>query len=81
MKRLEDGKFQLSFEGCSMSDIGLIEAVTPSNRPGEHVKCSCQLDVVKGEEAPVLGSCDQVTGVANKHCSFALDYLVGCVYF
>lgn len=59
-----------------MSDNGLIEISTPSNRSNVQLFSKCTLTVIKGEEAPKFGDCGPVTGIANDNCSWSLDYSV-----
>ena len=76
VKRGEKGKHQLILHKIAMSDCGIIEAKTPSNYGDEMITTSCSFDVAKGEERPVIGNVNNVTGIANKDCSWKMPYAV-----
>ena len=59
-----------------MSDAGQIEAVTPSNRGDEVVTSACAMTIEKGEDAPQMGDCGPVTGIAHDDCSWSMNYQV-----
>ena len=65
----------LHIHNCKMSDVGSLEARTPSNR-GDDILCSCQLAIEKGEEAPEMGDCGPVTGIAHKDCNWTMNFKV-----
>jgi len=72
---LGEGKHQLVLHNIKMEDMGTVEAKTPDNRGGM-ITCGTTFDVVKGEDAPEIGSTGPVTGVAYKECSWKVPYKV-----
>lgn len=76
VKHLGDGKHQLVMSYIQMSYNGAIEARTPTNRGNDMATCQCNFDVIKGEEAPQIGDCGDVTGIANKDCNWSIPYQV-----
>jgi len=75
VKNMGNGLWNLTVNNCKMSDLGTLEARTPSNR-GDEVVSTCTFEVEKGEEAPELGDCGPVTGIAHKDCSWKMDFHV-----
>ena len=55
---------------------GTVTAKTPSNRGDEVVESKSNFTVVKGEEAPKMGDCGPVSGVAKKQCNMTIPYKV-----
>ena len=60
----------------SIHPQGTVTAKTPSNRGDEIVESKSNFTVVKGEEAPKMGDCGPVTGVAKKQCNMTIPYKV-----
>merc|ERR1712226_1285512 len=75
-KDLGEGKHQLIIHKAKMEDMGNVTAMTPSNRGDEVVESKSAFTVVKGEEAPKLGDCGPVSGVAKKQCNMTIPYKV-----
>jgi len=71
-----DGKHQLIINKAEMGDQGTVTAKTPSNRGDEVVESKSNFTVVKGEEAPKMGDCGPVSGVAKKQCNMTIPYKV-----
>merc|ERR1719397_797649 len=49
---------------------------TPSNKGDEILESKSSFNVIKGEEAPVMGDCGPVTGTAKKACGMTIPYKV-----
>lgn len=75
-KDLGDGKHQLIINNVKMGDAGTVTCKTPSNKGDEILESKSSFTVVKGEEAPVMGDCGPVTGVAQKQCNMTIPYKV-----
>jgi len=76
VKDLGEGKHQLIIHNAKMEDMGNVVAKTPSNRGDEVVESKSAFTVVKGEEAPKMGDCGPVSGVAKKQCNMTIPYEV-----
>lgn len=76
VKDLGDGKRQLIIHNAKMGDMGNVVAKTPSNKGDEVVESKSAFTVVKGEEAPKMGDCGPVSGVAKKQCNMTIPYAV-----
>lgn len=72
---LGGGKYTLKVAKWEMADAGILELCTPSNR-GAQLSTKCEIIVIKGEEKPMLGDCDPVTGIAHQDCSCSIPYSV-----
>jgi len=59
-----------------MGDAGTVTCKTPSNKGDEMLESKSNFSVIKGEEAPVMGDCGPVTGVAKKACAMTIPYKV-----
>jgi len=75
-KNLGDGKHQLIIHKAKMEDMGNVTAKTPSNKGDEILESKSNFTVIKGEEAPVMGDCGPVNGVAKKQCAMTIPYKV-----
>lgn len=75
-KDLGEGKHQLIIKKTKMSDMGTVSAKTPSNKGDEMLESKSAFTVIKGEEAPRMGDCGPVTGVAKKQCNMTIPYVV-----
>ena len=76
VKNLGDGKHQLVLHKAKMEDMGNVTCKTPSNKGDEMLESKSNFTVVKGEEAPVMGDCGPVSGVAKKQCAMTIPYKV-----
>ena len=76
VKDLGDGKHQLIIHKAKMEDMGNVTCKTPSNKGDEMLESKSNFTVVKGEEAPVMGDCGPVSGVAKKQCAMTIPYKV-----
>lgn len=76
VKNLGEGKHQLILHKVKMEDMGNVTAKTPSNKGDEILESKSNFTVVKGEEAPVMGDCGPVNGVAKKACAMTIPYKV-----
>jgi hypothetical protein len=76
VKDLGDGKRQLIINKAQMGDAGTVTCKTPSNKGDEILETKSNFSVIKGEEAPVMGDCGPVTGVAKKACAMTIPYKV-----
>jgi len=76
VKNLGEGKHQLILHKVKMEDMGNVTAKTPSNKGSEILESKSNFTVVKGEEAPVMGDCGPVNGVAKKQCAMTIPYKV-----
>ena len=76
VKSLGDGKHQLIINKAEMGDAGTVSCKTPSNVGDEMLESKSNFTVVKGEEAPEMGDCGPVTGVAQKQCNMTIPYKV-----
>jgi len=76
VKNLGDGKHQLIINKAIMPDAGTVSCKTPSNVGDEVLESKSNFTVVKGEEAPEMGDCGPVTGVAQKQCNMTIPYKV-----
>merc|ERR1719443_1974008 len=56
--------------------MGAVTAKTPSNKGDEILESKSNFTVIKGEEAPVMGDCGPVNGVAKKQCAMTIPYKV-----
>lgn len=75
-KDLGDGKHQLIIHKAKMEDMGAVTAKTPSNKGDEVLESKSNFTVIKGEEAPTMGDCGPVNGVAKKQCGCSIPYKV-----
>ena len=75
--RSGEGKHQLILHKVKMEDMGNVTAKTPSNKGSEMLESKSNFTVVKGEEAPVMGDCGPVNGIAKKQCAMTIPYKVG----
>merc|ERR1719300_2319315 len=57
VKNLGDGKHQLIIKPVKMGDAGTVSCKTPSNKGDEILESKSSFNVIKGEEAPVMGDC------------------------
>merc|ERR1712106_1192092 len=73
---LGDGKRQLIIKNAKMGDAGTVTCKTPSNKGDEILETKSNFTVVKGEEAPVMGDCGPVSGIAKKACAMTIPYKV-----
>merc|ERR1719239_92464 len=76
VKNLGDGKHQLIIKPVKMGDAGTVSCKTPSNKGDEILESKSSFNVIKGEEAPVMGDCGPVTGTAKKACGMTIPYKV-----
>jgi len=76
VKDLGDGKHQLIIKNVKMGDAGTVTCKTPSNKGDEILESKSNFNVIKGEEAPVMGDCGPVTGIAKKACGMTIPYKV-----
>ena len=76
VKDLGDGKHQLIIHNAKMEDMGNVTCKTPSNKGDEMLESKSNFTVVKGEDAPVMGYCGPVSGVAKKQCAMTIPYKV-----
>jgi len=76
VKNLGDGKHQLVINKAQMGDAGTVTCKTPTNKGDEIAESKSNFSVIKGEEAPVMGDCGPVTGVAKKACAMTIPYKV-----
>merc|ERR1711963_94263 len=76
VKNLGDGKHQLVLHKAKMEDMGNVTCKTPSNKGDEILESKSNFTVIKGEEAPVMGDCGPVNGVAKKQCAMTIPYKV-----
>ena len=67
---------QITKSQVKMEDMGNVTAKTPSNKGSEILESKSNFTVVKGEEAPVMGDCGPVNGVAKKQCAMTIPYKV-----
>jgi len=76
VKNLGDGKHQLIINKAEMGDAGVVSCKTPSNVGDEMIESKSSFTVIKGEEAPEMGDCGPVTGIASKQCNMTIPYKV-----
>merc|ERR1719381_361772 len=76
VKNLGDGKHQLIINKAEMGDAGTVTCKTPSNKGDEILESKSNFNVIKGEEAPVMGDCGPVVGTAKKACGMTIPYKV-----
>merc|ERR1712012_1438161 len=76
VKTLGDGKHQLIIKPVKMGDAGTVSCKTPSNKGDEILESKSSFNVIKGEEAPVMGDCGPVVGTAKKACGMTIPYKV-----
>lgn len=76
VKNLGDGKHQLIIKPVKMGDAGTVSCKTPSNKGDEILESKSSFNVIKGEEAPVMGDCGPVVGTAKKACGMTIPYKV-----
>ena len=76
VKNLGDGKHQLIIKPVKMGDAGTVSCRTPSNKGDEILESKSSFNVIKGEEAPVMGDCGPVVGTAKKACGMTIPYKV-----
>merc|ERR1711962_1531751 len=76
VKNLGDGKHQLVINKAQMGDAGTVTSKTPTNKGDEIAESKSNFSVIKGEEAPVMGDCGPVSGVAKKACAMTIPYKV-----
>ena len=76
VKNLGDGKHQLIIKPVKMGDAGTVSCKTPSNKGDEVLESKSSFNVIKGEEAPVMGDCGPVVGTAKKACGLTIPYKV-----
>merc|ERR1712106_526198 len=76
VKDLGDGKRQLIINKAQMGDAGTVTCKTPSNKGDEILESKSNFSVIKGEEAPSMGDCGPVNGIAKKACAMTIPYKV-----
>lgn len=73
---LGQGKHQVKLTNVKMEDEGILDMKTPSNRGENQLSSTCFVIVIKGEEAPQMGYCGPVTGIAHENCSWSIPFSV-----